>query len=127
MIFRQPGCLLETLGFPSHPRGWFSIIVHHSLFVVIYGGIIALTLCFWSTKNILIYAESSSYKKSLSFFRGRIGLFSCKLCTGKSIRPPALEISPGDATINGMVHEVMRAPAAVELGRSQDHTRNQGN
>ena len=28
LIFRQPGCLRETLGFPPHPRGWFSIIVY---------------------------------------------------------------------------------------------------
>jgi len=29
LIFRRPGCLGETLwGFPSHPRGWFGIIVY---------------------------------------------------------------------------------------------------
>jgi hypothetical protein len=28
-IFRQPGCLLETQGFPPHPREWFSIIAYH--------------------------------------------------------------------------------------------------
>ena len=25
---RHPGCLSETLGFPSHSREWFSIIVY---------------------------------------------------------------------------------------------------
>jgi hypothetical protein len=30
-IFRHPGCLGKTLGFPPHPRGWFSIIVYHEV------------------------------------------------------------------------------------------------
>ena len=28
LIFRHPGCLIKTLGFPPHPRRWFSIIVY---------------------------------------------------------------------------------------------------
>src|SRR5512138_3012217 len=42
-IFRQPGCLRETLGFLPHPRGWFSIFVY--LIMLIFGFLSILAIC----------------------------------------------------------------------------------
>jgi hypothetical protein len=39
LIFRHPGCLVKTLGFPPHPRGWFSIVVYRFVEISFLSGV----------------------------------------------------------------------------------------